>query len=830
MLNPKLLILAGLVSLSAWSAGASGRAGDELLVVDCLLPPQVRQLGQRTTYLSARRPVRTTGRECEIRGGEYVAFDRASLKSSLEVWLPGAEDGDPRAQTIVGEIYEKGIGGRPDYASAARWYRTAAAHGDIRAQISLGYLLENGLGTERDPEQAASWYRSAAGFDAPGELDPEIFRLDEVETPEDSPELIALRDEVHALSATTEQMRAQLETTRESLEATRAQLEATEAELKQVEERETEPVPEERVVVQIAVQAPIGVSSSLLALRNDLDQRQREIDELTALLAATRAELSARTTKLGETEARVAAQSEALAVAAAERDQLQELEQNLAAREAEIEQQRREVAALEQAVANNSSTAAASDAELATLRAALADSEAAAAARRDEIERLETRLEQSKRQATAQTGDLTLLEAALIQREAELAAERESAARLQTELSRVETDARRMQADIAQQRAAQAIRERVLVGPTIAMIEPEFAGLRGLTVVSSEQGTIVSVAPDARTRQIIGRVTAPAGLLALTVNETNIAPNPAGVFSTDVALDRLPKPVSVVAVDQQGKRADVAFEIRPIAAAEPAAADSSYAQKLRSVEFGKYYALVIGNNAYQGLPDLETAVNDARDLERVLKNSYGFQTRLLENASRYEILSALNELREQLTSDDNLLIFYAGHGELDKTNMRGHWLPVDAELDNTANWLSNVAITDILNVMNARQILVIADSCYSGALTRSSIAQLAAGMTEAERLNWLETMVQKRSRMVMSSGGLSPVLDAGGGANSVFMKALLEVLEGNRDLIEGQRLYKEVAARVAYQAASMQFDQVPEYAPIRFAGHESGDFFFVPEF
>jgi hypothetical protein len=47
-------------------------------VVTCLLPGQVRQLGTQMTYLSERRPVRTTIEDCTIRGGEYVAGDRAN--------------------------------------------------------------------------------------------------------------------------------------------------------------------------------------------------------------------------------------------------------------------------------------------------------------------------------------------------------------------------------------------------------------------------------------------------------------------------------------------------------------------------------------------------------------------------------------------------------------------------------------------------------------------------------------------------------------------------------------------------------------------------------
>src|SRR5512134_2033212 len=95
-LAPRLtwMLLAPLVAL-AQPAGpqapndAAARAAQvqALLVVDCLLPGQVRVIGGRT-YLTPRRPTRTTAADCAARGGEYLAYDRADYRSALEVWLP----------------------------------------------------------------------------------------------------------------------------------------------------------------------------------------------------------------------------------------------------------------------------------------------------------------------------------------------------------------------------------------------------------------------------------------------------------------------------------------------------------------------------------------------------------------------------------------------------------------------------------------------------------------------------------------------------------------------------------------------------------------------
>src|ERR1700741_4777555 len=128
-LRKALLTLAGVLvtlpALPAADAPGDPRA-DLLLVVDCLLPGQVRTLGQRTTYVSARRPARLPARDCQIRGGEYVAYDRAGPQSALGAGLPLAEQGDLEAQVIVGEIHERGLGVPADYASALAWYRRAA--------------------------------------------------------------------------------------------------------------------------------------------------------------------------------------------------------------------------------------------------------------------------------------------------------------------------------------------------------------------------------------------------------------------------------------------------------------------------------------------------------------------------------------------------------------------------------------------------------------------------------------------------------------------------------------------------------------------------------
>ena len=236
---------------------------------------------------------------------------------------------------------------------------------------------------------------------------------------------------------------------------------------------------------------------------------------------------------------------------------------------------------------------------------------------------------------------------------------------------------------------------------------------------------------------------------------------------------------------------------------------------------------MIGNNDYQQLRKLKTAVTDAREVARVLEQEYGFKVRLLLDATRYDTLAALNDLREKLTEKDNLLIYYAGHGELDERNQRGNWLPVDAEPNSTTNWISNVAITDVLNASNAQQLLVVADSCYSG-----HADPLVAGTARerGERRRATEAALGHGPSALAHGAhlrGVEPVIDSAGGSHSAFAQAFLEVLRANVRVMPGQELFTNLQLRVAAIADRVQMRQVPEYAPIKYAGHESGDFVFV---
>jgi hypothetical protein len=525
VLTPALLVVASAATESEKAAATKGMVKrSDLEIVDCLLPGQVRQLGN-STFLSQRRPIRTTTAECSIRGGEYVAYDRADIKQALRIWMETAQGGDPEAQTNVGEIYERGMGVPPDYAAAAEWYQKAADKGYSRALFNLGTMYEQGLGVEQDGLKALNLYRQAWGL----KEDNIIF--------------------ASAAQRETDELRKQLE---EAIAEKDSQLGLLQKQLKEMQDK---------LAKQPATEKTVDNSKEVEALKKWIAQLESE--------------------------------------------------------------------------------------------------------RRKSTERL--------------------------------------------------------------------------------------AGI-----------------PKTRT---------PSGMTELT-------------------------------------------QIPPTA-------DE---RTLSGMNFGRYYAIVIGNQNYQSIESLQTPKYDAARAARILADKYGFTVQILDDANDITMLKTINDLNAVLKPEDNVLIYYAGHGTRLKSGAleSGYWLPVNADAPPEDRfWIPNEQITGHLGRLTAKRVLVVADSCYSGLLSTDP-SYLFLNDKVSYSKEYIKFKLPKRSRLLLSSGGDQPVLDEGGGNNSVFARAFLDELEGNQGILSAPELFSRVRKRVEVAAAKNKFVQTPEFKSIKGAGHEVGDFFFVP--
>ena len=229
-----------------------------------------------------------------------------------------------------------------------------------------------------------------------------------------------------------------------------------------------------------------------------------------------------------------------------------------------------------------------------------------------------------------------------------------------------------------------------------------------------------------------------------------------------------------------------------------------------------FYGLIIGINNYHdpAINSLDNPVNDAEALLNVLTTRYNFDRRnirYLPNALREHIIMALDDLSRQVTSDDNLLIFYAGHGYWDETSGNGYWLPSDARRISKADWFRNSTLVDYLKKIQSKHTLVITDACFGG-----SIFQTRAAFVDTPKA--IEMLYELPSRQAMTSGNLTEVPD-----QSSFTKFLIQRLNSNQEqYLSSQQLYSNLRMAVINNS-----DAIPRFGEIRNVGDQGGDFIFI---
>jgi len=781
---------------------SEAKNADDLLIVDCLLPGQVRKLGQIATYVTARRAIKTSAVECEVRGGEYVAYDRANLSTALNIWSPKAQSGDPEAQNYVGEIYEKGLGVNPDYEMALVWYKKAARQGNSKAQMNLGYLYEKGLGVPVDQTIAFEWYAKSSKLSNSNIQYESSLSTAQQSTPL-SAELKLLKSALKNSQIESNNLKQKLLSIQDELSNDKERLGLLQKDFVLVQKKAQSE--------QLASQDTYKID----ALNQKLEGKTQEIRSQQVAVEKLEDEYKRKVAVLTETLADTQKRAKQIV------DALKNDNKNAETSQVALLQMEVKLAETEKRLLDVSNLSHQRLTALDMLKGKADSHEQSLHFVDKELKQSHQQIKQYKQdkaRLSAQVeSDQELKETYLLEISDKVAEVEVLKQSLIAEKSLYESEIKALKKTVRG--------ELVTEKPSIEIIDPPFVLTRGMPMV-----TLRSVASH---REIIGKVESSAGLLSLLINDLKRKVNEQGLFKTDVELHGNETPVKIVAIDNNGKKSSLDFVLSMESAIQrsvdtPSGSIDKREKNWGEINFGNYHALIIANNDYQKVPKLETPVTDAQAVEKILSAKYGFKTKILINGTRYQILSELNKLRATLTENDNLLVYYAGHGELDKVNMRGHWLPIDADSDNTANWISTVAITDILNSMAAQHVMVVSDSCYSGAMTRSSLARLDSGVTHKQQNDWLKAMLKARSRTVLTSGGLKPVMDGGGGQHSVFARAFIEALGANSQLLEGQALYRNVSNNIIAIAADYGIEQVPEYAPIRHAGHESGEFFFVP--
>jgi hypothetical protein len=847
----------------------------DAVVVDCQLPGRLMALGGMRNYLTPGVLTRLAAIDCRTRGGEYTVADLASGTLSLARWLPLAEKGDVEAEYYVARIYANGMDNVPmDYGKAADWYQRAAHKKYAPAMQELGYLYEQGLGVQQDPLAGLNLQREASGLG--DDLD---FAWKIAATREQADRQVAalteqlagtnsvvrdLRSELQLRDARLLQGRAQLATDRQQLAQLRVELEKA--------SRSSGSGASAARVQELQQKLATGEST--------LTDKQREIDELSARLSTQQGQLAgelaksqATNSKLNELLASGAAANEGLRANAAQMElrlnqaeaelsmlrtsylqetnelaarseELQQLREHggdaaqalLAAKQGELDQQRSRIKSLESQLAaastqgaeagSSSKQALAHNQELekslVALRAQYDQQQQDLQAQRAQIQHLQSQAGDEKQSRDEKSPLMAQLSAKLAAKTQELeeqqrrvTAMRAEADRLRDEYVRAREASDRQTATIS----GQERQEREALRLAQEKIAKQNDRMEHLEVEVAARKLELVKLRESLTREAGGNELANRKRTAALEAEVREKDKQLSALRVDVAKSGEPKASSLPVVANLNTRG-------PRDTVETPDPDGLL-RMVRRLGPANYHALVIGNSHYQLMSGLKTPVNDARDVADVLGSHYGFDVKLLTDATRDQIMAAMNEYARTLTDADRLLIYYAGHGG---TKIfppeRAFWLGVDADPELPSSWLSAQTVADAIWQIHARHILLVADSCFSSVITHPTSTTLVRTDDEhGTAIRW-----NKAARMVLTSGQNEPVVDGTStdATHSLFAERFITVLRRNSILLPGEVLAHELTSQIQEYARRTGLKQTPTYSNLQDPQHKFGDFFFVP--
>ncbi|MCB9233787.1 MAG: caspase family protein [Bacteroidia bacterium] len=207
---------------------------------------------------------------------------------------------------------------------------------------------------------------------------------------------------------------------------------------------------------------------------------------------------------------------------------------------------------------------------------------------------------------------------------------------------------------------------------------------------------------------------------------------------------------------------------------------------------GQDYALFFATDEYDYWSNLVNPINDARTIAEELESHYGFNTEVVVNASREQILNKLKEYaKRKYNSEDQLSLFFMGHGKFDEFFGEGYVVCKNSLKDDEGNgsYIAHSTLRTVVNNIPCDHIFLAMDVCFGGTID-PFIAESAhrggeENYKEMTQDEFIKRKMKYKTRRYLTSGGKEYVPDGKPGNHSPFARKFLEALRtyGGHDKI-----------------------------------------------
>ena len=231
------------------------------------------------------------------------------------------------------------------------------------------------------------------------------------------------------------------------------------------------------------------------------------------------------------------------------------------------------------------------------------------------------------------------------------------------------------------------------------------------------------------------------------------------------------------------------------------------------------WALIIGINDYENVPDLHYAVEDALAIKNMLINEFNFSrnnVRVLidKEATQSNINREMSKLLKSADVNDRVVFYFAGHGETEALGLEevatGFLMPSDADVENL--YFSAIPMEDLRNVSKfskAKHMLFLVDACYSG------LAAVNTRGLSTNSPNYIDKITRENARQIITAGQKDEkVLEKDEWEHSAFTKNLISGLKDKKansngdDFITASELGFYLQEKVSLDTENSQTPQV----------------------